>query len=371
MPPPPRVSKHGTLDASDVDGAVPVDTDEVLRHRQSSTASTVFGELGGLPPTRMQAVERRFTPYWRVTSSTGEDWVGLTKANSDRLGTFVVENLVPGDYKLTLKLDKQLNANPVTSLTGTVLGGIKSLTLSGDKDKAEEAAARGIPSQYMDVRVRVAGKRYSISDIRGELDLGVNNALTRTFSVREADGPVTIEIKCVSHSLVKRLKLQGVLLRCDPEPPRKSYTGGVSTASSATSSSAPVGPTVAEKAKMGRELVSRAFSGAAPPAAAAAVPAPAPAPAARAAASRGHAFAPDVDARAVLAAFYAQFAPEKVNDVDRVLNHFLSRDGHTGLLVKTLEDKYHVKFRRDGTWELVDVAVGDGHGGVPVVAGAR
>lgn len=60
---------------------------------------------------------------------------------------------------------------------------------------------------------------------------------------------------------------------------------------------------------------------------------------------------PDVDINTLLISFYAQMAPDKVADIPRVLDHFMTRDKHAGVLLATLEDKYKVKFGPDGSFK--------------------
>lgn len=52
----------------------------------------------------------------------------------------------------------------------------------------------------------------------------------------------------------------------------------------------------------------------------------------------------------VLSNFYKVYAPEKIDDVDRVIAHFQGREDD---LIETLEDKYSVAFNRDGSFEDV------------------
>jgi hypothetical protein len=47
----------------------------------------------------------------------------------------------------------------------------------------------------------------------------------------------------------------------------------------------------------------------------------------------------------VLGNFYQVYAPEKLDQITQVLKHFEGREDH---LLRTLENKYNVKFRSDG-----------------------
>jgi hypothetical protein len=107
---------------------------------------------------------------------------------------------------------------------------------------------------------------------------------------------------------------------------------------------------------MGRELVQRAFSGqslgsSSPSPSHAAhsrSPPPPPQP------PRKPVFVSrDVDLEALLEDFYSHVAPEKIPDIPKVLDHFLTRDKHAGLLLATLEDKYKVRFQPNGTYEML------------------
>ena len=62
-------------------------------------------------------------------------------------------------------------------------------------------------------------------------------------------------------------------------------------------------------------------------------------------AARPPRLAPDVDVRGALVEFYQTFAPHKLGDIDRVLQHF---DGRVNDLIETLEVKYKVKFDERG-----------------------
>jgi hypothetical protein len=147
--------------------------------------------------------------------------------------------------------------------------------------------------------------------------------------VTEHDAPATMTLKCTSYSLVKRLKIGGELLRCDLPPPK--FTPAYVPPPAALS--------------MGKELVQRAFSGRSSnntsPLASPKTP------------PRSVAIDPSVDLEAMLEDFYEEMAPEKIPDIPKVLHHFLTRDKHPGILLATLEDKYKVAFRPDGTFVRV------------------
>lgn len=345
------------------DSQVAVNVDEVVRHHQSQSTAHIFGATGGLPPKTSQAVGRRFVRYWLKRGEEGEEWIGLTKANSARLGTFGEDNLVPGEYKLILSLDKNLSSHPgpIHSF-GTMIGGMKALSVS-DKEESAYIQARGMPSQYMTVRAVVATENYSLLDARGELDLGMDNEFVRTFTVSKSDAPASLILYCTSYSLVKRLKLRCELLRADLPQPRAGPPPSSTTASPAsTVKSITRRLSDQETASLGKRIMSGAFNSSnddeAQAFAAGAAFGTTSKPPATTATKQKSPPPPklnrDVDVKAMLEKFYKEHCPGKVDMVDEVLEHFVGRDGHVGVLVQVLEKKYNVQFAPDGTWSSVE-----------------
>lgn len=84
-----------------------------------------------------------------------------------------------------------------------------------DTKKAEEKYKRGIPQQYLDVRIRATGKKYGIIDERGIMDLGVHRSFVRTFKVNKRECPASLSLTLYSHSILKRLKVVVKVFRRD------------------------------------------------------------------------------------------------------------------------------------------------------------
>ena len=103
-------------------------------------------------------------------------------------------------------------------------------------------------------------------------------------------------------------------------------------------------PPQKDKAALGRDLVKRALSSGH---SSGSLPSPPPPPVA---ASRSVKLNPNVKIEVLLENFYRDVAPEKIPEIPRVVNHFMARDKHPGILLATLEDKYKVKFRPDGSF---------------------
>jgi len=240
-----------------------------------------------------------------------------------------------------------------------VVGGLKSLASS--KEMSSDVLARGMPNHYMDVRITVSTPSYSLLDQHMEMDVGASNSVVRSFTVTEKDIPSRLTIRCQSYSIVKRLKLSGELVRCDLAPPK--FIPGAFVAPKPEKVCCPFAirePTRARadaggksQAALGRRLVSNAFSSSSEEprssegsASQASKPKPTAAKQPRSVSIRA-----DVDVNALLLSFYAQMAPDKVADIPRVLNHFMTRDKHAGILLATLEDKYKVKFSPDGSFK--------------------
>jgi len=319
--------------------AKPIDIDQILAHRNSGSTSHLFGRFGALPPEEALAVERRYLKYWAIEGENGLDYVGLNKANSSSKGKFEVRNLAEGDYKLIVRLNKTRDViGYATAPIGVIIGGMTSLVVSAEK--REETFARGMPTEYVEVQMRVGNSARVIMEQRVEIDQG-NDSFTRVFSVNrsDAEAQTNLELVCTSYSLVKRMKVQAELFRCDPEVPDATTT--------------------AYRAAQGRRLVNAALSGGdagLPPKMKPAARAPAATSAAgakkqpAAKPKRAVYIHDSVPVSQVLRRFYAVHAPEKVPEVPKIVEHFLTRDKHLGVLFATLEDKYNVRFNANGEW---------------------
>ena len=323
-----QVSKHGTLNEHDVQDVREIDIDQVLQHRNSASTSHLFGKTGYLPPEDAVAVERRYTRYWSLEGENGQDFVALNKANSSTKGRFHVSGLAEGEYKLVMRLLKSQNVlNYATIPLGVILGGVSSLVAA--PDKREETFARGMPTDYVEIFMRVGTEENVIMEQRIELDQGIDS-FTRVFTVRavDAESKTDLSIECNSFSLVKRMRIQADLFRCDlPKPSMFNRK---------------------EKAAQGRKLVVQAFSsGSAPPAPSRSAPAAHRQPAKP---KRSVFIRDDVPVSKVLVKFYTKYAPDKVSEVNKIIEHFLTRDKHLGVLFATLEDKYGVRFNENGEW---------------------
>jgi len=329
MPQPPKVSKHGTLDERDLEDVQEIDIDHVLQHKYSASTTHIFGKIGGLPPAAALAVERRYTKFWSILGENGTEYVGLTKSNSAAKGKFK-EMLPEGQYRLVVKLVKSQNVlEYATAPIGTFIGGMSSLVVPAEK--REEAYGRGMPTEYVDVNVTVSTSNYVIMEHKVELDQRID-MFTRVFVVKQADANSNAEFKmtCNSNSIVKKMKVQADLLRCDLPRVR-----AVSTS---------------REAAQGKELLKRVLSSGSEPKAAAAKPTPPPPPPK----GKGKRFVllnESVPVSDVLVRFYSVHAPEKVSQVPKIMEHFLTRDKHFGVLFATLEDKYRVVFDANGNWK--------------------
>jgi hypothetical protein len=330
---PPEVSKHGTLNEHDVQDVREVDIDQVLQHVHSASTAHIFGKPGSLPPDEAMAIERRYTRYWSIQGENGQDYVGLNKSNSAAKGRFQIKGLVEGEYKLVVRYVKSQNViGLATAPLGMIIGGVSSLVAPADK--REETYARGMPTEYVEVNMLVRTGAYVIMEQRAELDSG-SDTFTRVFTIREADADAGTDftLACSSYSLVKRMRIQADLFRCDLPRPR------------ATSR--------AEFAAQGRKLINQAFSSGsnrdirAPP-----PPPPVPQAQPRKA-KRSVYIRADAPASQILVRFYSKYAPEKVPEVPKIIEHFLTRDKHLGILFATLEDKYSVRFDEKGEWRAV------------------
>lgn len=341
-----KASRHGTLNEDDTAGAVQVDTQQVLDHCQTATTAGLFGAAGALPPKSAQKLEPRYVVYHTLKDDkTGQDWIGLNKVKNAEKGTLEPIPLVPGEYKLELRLPRALNKNLAHDMSGSIVGSLSSLGYQ-DEDKAEEVLKRGLPTSYMDVHIVVQAKKFAVCEIRGTLDLGVHASFLRTFAVLPTHGDAQLQISLYSHSVLKRLKVVGVLHRRDPAPPeapkatrrRREANSGKAILRSALSHGEDEAKVTA-KAKPGARRTQGPGQGhghgAAPP----------PAP-------QQTRLDADVDVRAVVRDFYGVVAPQRVDNVDVVFGHFSDRHDD---LINTLEAKYRVVFDRRGNFQKVTV----------------
>lgn len=234
------------------------------------------------------------------------DWVGLTTSTNEKKGVFNID-LVPGEYKLELIFPKLLNKNIFGSFAGLIVGGVKSLTLDGEE--AEEAMQRGLPNTYADVNVSVQAPRYALLDVNSIMDLGLHDSFTQVFSVKENDMPAKLKIKLESHTTVKRLKLQGVLRRRDFAPSKRSANSTRSIPASAGTAKSISSKKLSEEGKL---LIQEAY---------------------KTASESRTTLDSSVNPRDFLINFYKKYAPNKLADVDKVLNHFQGRTDDCELFI--------------------------------------
>jgi len=308
-----KPSRHGTLNEQDTSDAVAIDTGMVLEHVQTANTGHLFGDIGKLPPRSAQILEPRYVVYHTFRDErNGTSWIGLNKVTNSEKGKIGPILLVPGQYKLELKLPKLLNRNIAHDMSGTILGGISSLALSDEK--AEEAYKRGVPTSYVDLHLVVQGKKHGILDAHGVMDLGVHSTFVQTFSVQERDGnEVQLTLKMYSHSVIKRLKVEGTLFRRDfPAKPNEQELKQ------------------RREATKGKVILREALNSGET----------------NSAQSR---LDPDVDLREVVTKFYETVAPERLANVNLVFEHFKGREKE---IVSTLEVKYQATFDRRGNFVL-------------------
>jgi hypothetical protein len=316
-----RMSKHGTLNENDTEGAVGINVNMVLEHTQTATTAELFGAAGKLPPTAAQRVEPRYTVFHTFRDDKADTpWIGLNKVTNADKGDVPAIALSPGEYKIELKLNKMANRNIAHDLGGAVVGSVQSL-VEADEDKASATRARGMPNSYVDVHFAVQAKRYAITDVRGVLDLGVFSTFSRVFVVQPHESEASFKLDLYSHSVLKRLKVEGALFRRDFAPEEEDSA------------------TVRRNAAKGREILKKALSAGEGKGAAAPAPAPPPPPA-----LRGR-LDPDVDIKVVVQAFYEAKARDRLGNLPVVFKHFAGRDDD---LIATLEAKYGVKFDARG-----------------------
>ncbi len=300
---PKKVSRHGTLDETDTSDAVAIKVNQVLEHCDTPNTSHVFGAAGALPPKTAQKIEARYMPYHVFRDEKqGTDWIGLNLLSNNEKGVLQPVVLSPGEYKIELKLSKNLNKNFAVDSMGTVVGGIGSLV---DSENREEVRSRGMPNSYIDISLNVQAKRYAITSTSGIVDLGVHREFVRTFTVKEQDGMSTMNLTLKSHSVFKRLKVEGVLYRRDFTPEE------------------PEGKVQRRRAQAGKEILRKALS------------------------SGQTRLNKGVDMQTVVRAFYSAVAPDRLKNLDVVFKHFEGRDDD---LINTLEAKYHYVILPDGTF---------------------
>ena len=261
---------------------------------------------GALPPVSARNNEPHYVTYYTLRDEpAGTDWIGLNKVTNADKGVLGPIDLVPGEYKLELSLPKRINANLFHDGFGSIAGGVQSLLIS-EADKAQAAKERGLPSSFLSVKVVVQAKKYAIAELKGEMDLGLSNTFTRTFIVPPRDSLVHMTIEMKSQTVLKRLKVTGVLYRRDfasPEPNVKVERK--------------------KAAATGKEILHRALSAEQPR------------------------LDPDVNLQKIVYKFYEDNNPERLKYLDKVFSHFKGRDND---LIHTLEAKYNVKFNNRGEY---------------------
>jgi hypothetical protein len=340
---PTTVSKHGTLNEKDVEDVAEVNLDLLLKARLSESPSHLFGNTGNLPPKEV-VVERRYIKTWSIVNENGVDqYVGLNKGNSNSKGRFEVSDLVPGEYKLVVKLLKTPNnllLDIASAPIGAIIGGVSSLVSS-----SEDHAMRGNPAETVECLALVSTPKYVIAEKNIEID-HINDTVTMMFVVREIDSKCTLNLSFISHSLVKRLRVAADLFRYDLPPPLPPST----KPRPATPRFFPT-PSEKEKAfkvEQGRDLMQRAFSSGDEKRII--VPQP-PTKKTNARVKRCVSINSSLPFEKILSDFYYIHAPEKVAEVPKIISFFQNRDKNLGTLFATLEDKYGVKFNYEGEWK--------------------
>ena len=78
-----------------------------------------------MPPKAAQQYEPRYVVYHEFKDEKAAlDWIGLNKVTNDTKGRLTPVVLTPGEYKLELRLPKDINRNLAHDLSGVVVGGI-------------------------------------------------------------------------------------------------------------------------------------------------------------------------------------------------------------------------------------------------------
>ncbi|GBG25916.1 Hypothetical Protein FCC1311_021352 [Hondaea fermentalgiana] len=306
-----KPSRHGTLCENDTVDAVAVDTIQVLQHYTTEGTKDYFGEAGKLPPEAAQMHSPRYVVYHTFRDEKDDtDWIGLKLSSNSTKGSPPAVPLVPGEYKIELKLPKDLNRNVAYDTAGAIIGGISTLGAQ-DEEKANEAFARGLPTSYVDVQVIAGAKKYAVLSTRGILDLGLHSSFVRSFCVQPHDGDVTLQVKMHSHTVLKRLKVEAKLYRRDFHAKEMDAAEARRRAT----------------AKRGKAILHQALAAAAD--------------------TPRQRLDPDVDIRHVVESFYGDMAPERLPNLDFVFRHFAGRDDD---LINTIEAKYGVRFDRRGNY---------------------
>lgn len=308
------ISKHGTLQSADLVDVREVDLDQILNLDYQQSATHLFGKPGSPPPDSAVVLERRYVKVWSLQDDLGANFLALNKLNSAQKGRVQISNLSPGQYKLVTKVLKREETiiSLATKPVGALWSNVNALA-AGTKERKEQVLARGMPTEYVQVSIEVVAESQAyaqpqslLSVDREELDQA-RDELERMFVVKDVESLAKVSLVLTSFSLVKRMRVACDLYRCDL-------------------------PSSKELAKAGRDLVSRAFK---------------PEPKKR----RGNVvMAESTDVWLVLQDFYEENCPEKVVEIPQIVNFFLKRDGHLGVLFATLEDKYGVKFQPSGEW---------------------
>mmetsp|Transcript_8303 Transcript_8303/g.9495 ORF Transcript_8303/g.9495 Transcript_8303/m.9495 type:complete len:321 (+) Transcript_8303:223-1185(+) len=308
-----KISKHGTLAPSDMSGAVPIQVEQVVENCQNSNLQDYFGLAGELPPSKAQDHTQKFQPFYKITDSqTGDDWIGLKKGNNKTKGIIALE-LPAGDYKLDLELPRTLNANFFHDFTGVVVGGIMSIVAESAKD-AEARFKRGHPSAYMDVRIRVTGRKYGIVDDQSVMDLGTQSKLTRHFKVKKSEAPAKVEMLFHSYSAMKRLKVVGGISRRELSVKKSQQDMIHHEAKKIVQKALIASPEEVIADSVSKKVNSKIIDS-------------------------------DVDVKEMVVRFYHMFAPEKVRMTDKVLAHFEDRVDD---MINAFELKYGVRFDHKG-----------------------
>ena len=321
---------------------------QVSRHRSSTSSVTKTG---------------RFTTWWKLCDPRhpDRDYVGLNRILNRNRGVHRVD-LAPGSYRLWCNVPKDLNHNVINNkIIGGVVGNVKGAILNtrvssertlrkrgksathaiskamgrsrnssktgesklrsaksshairskdrkkgyvkegvGKNHKVQVVKERGLPSNYVEVLTKIYTEG-SESDpfikFTDCLDRGLCSDVVREFVVEE---DCKLLIKFRSHSFFKRMKIQAVLQREDPDAYEKMLLSPKSQQRS-------------DRASKGKALFLKV--------------------------SGGNSFEFTGTVVAMLTAFYQKYCPEKVDAAESVVAHF---EGRINTLLTTLEAKYDV-----------------------------
>ena len=182
-----------------------------------------------------------------------------------------------------------------------------------DTKKAEEKYKRGLPQQYLDVRIRATGKKYGIIDERGVMDLGVHRSFVRTFKLTKREAPARLSLTMYSHSILKRLKVivkifrRDIVRRIESDLQRQIWLE-----------------------KRGKQLLRKALDDTESP---------------KKNGRPSQRLLPEVDIHAMIEDFYRAYAPDKIARAGAVVEHF---EGRVDDMIRSIELKYNVVFDQHG-----------------------